>query len=119
MVEAFWVLVAVAVLGGMSMLALVLTSEAFLVGGLVAVGIGLAVGVPAGLWYHVILRRQLLTKGPLPERWWVSPVQYHERLRIEERRTFLPWFYVGGAGFVLIVVGAASVAYSLVREHAF
>lgn len=119
MIEAFWVLVAVCLLIALSTLALVLSTEAFVVGGLVAAGLGLVVGLPAGFVYHVVLRRRLLERGALPERWWVSPVRHHADLDAGERRTFLPWFYVGGAGFVLILVGAASLAYGLLREHVF
>lgn len=77
---------------------------------LILAGIGLVllgtlVGVPTGFWYHVRLHAHLAPRGELPPRWWVSPVKHHEKLRHDERDDVLRWFYVGGAGFMVIIAG--------------
>jgi hypothetical protein len=74
-----------------------------------AVLIGVAVGIPTGLVYHVKLARALAARGELPARWWLSPVRLHRLLRGDERRAVLRWFTVGGAGFVLTLAGCAAV----------
>ena len=73
--------------------------------GLVLLALGGSVGIPASVLYHVQLRRRLLSRRALPPRWWLSPVPLHERLRDTERRTVMPWFYVGAASFVFMVLG--------------
>lgn len=83
--------------------------------GFAAVATGTIVGIPAGIYYHVVLRRQLLRHGPLPARWWLQPVRLHDTLSPSERRSFMPWFFVGGAGFVLIIAGAATMGLGLLR----
>lgn len=66
---------------------------------------GMLLGVPAGFVYHVQLRRRLLARGLLRPRWWWSPVREHVRLPDEDLSRVLPWFYAGGAGFLLTAVG--------------
>ena len=34
-----------------------------------------------------------------------NPIRFHHLLVPAARRGFLPWFYVGGAGFVVVVLG--------------
>ena len=115
MIEALWVLgtLVVLVVGGTA--TVVLPPETLIVGGLIAIGVGTVVGVPAGFYYHVLLRRLLLQRGPLPERWWLHPVKLHDDLTHSERATFMPWFYAGGGGFVLIIAASISVALGLLR----
>lgn len=115
MIEALWVLGVLVVLIGGGTASVTLPPEWLMVGGAVAVAVGSLVGVPAGAYYHVVLRRQLLHYGALPERWWLHPVRLHDTLTPQERRTFMPWFFIGGAGFVLILAGAASVGLGLLR----
>ncbi len=69
--------------------------------------VGLVLGLPAGFYYHVALYRCLAGKGVLPRRWWWSPVRYHKHLSAHERTRVMPWFFAGGAGFVLILIGSA------------
>ena len=72
---------------------------------LTLMGIGLAVGVPSGLYYHVLLRRALKRRGPLPRGWYWNPQQHHEDIDPESVRTLMPWFLAGALGFGLIVLG--------------
>lgn len=94
--------VAVAVIGALS---------ATITPGLVAaIGVGtlllgLAVGVPTGFLYHVILYRCVSAKGAVPPRWWLSPSALHHHLTPAETRRVNPWNRLGGIGFVLCLVG--------------
>jgi hypothetical protein len=58
----------------------------------------------AGVFYHRALYRAL--HAQLPARWWLSPTRYHPLLGAGQRQQVLPWFYLGGAAFVLVVLGA-------------
>ncbi len=115
MIEALWVFGTLALLIAGGTASVALPPHWLIVGGFAAMGIGAGVGVPAGIYYHVVLRRQLLRHGPLPERWWLHPVRLHDRLSAIERRAFMPWFFIGGAGFVLIIAGAATMGLGLLR----
>jgi hypothetical protein len=77
--------------------------------GVAGIAIGLALGVPTGLVYHVKLARLLASRRELPPRWWVAPTRLHSRLREGERRAVLGWFFLGGAGFVITLAGCALV----------
>lgn len=77
-----------------------------LVSGFIGIAIGLAVGMPAGFYYHLLLRRLLLKYPPLPERWWLHPTRFHHRLKRTEARAIFIFFYLGATGFLLIVAGA-------------
>jgi len=76
--------------------------------GVLGVALGLGLGIPTSLVYHVKLARVLGARGELPSRWWLSPTRLHRRLRGAERRSVLRWFYAGGAGFVLTLAGSAA-----------
>jgi hypothetical protein len=73
------------------------------------IALGLALGVPTGFVYHVKLARTLAARGELPRRWWLAPTSLHEQLRDDERGSVLAWFFAGGAGFVLTILGIALV----------
>lgn len=73
---------------------------------LILVGIGGLFGLPAGVWYHVALRRELLRRGPLPPRWLWKPTDQHRLLDAAAQARVRPWFAAGAAGFLLIVLGA-------------
>lgn len=77
-------------------------------------GLGFAVGVPTGLWYHVALRRELL-EGELPDRWWLRPTALHDRLGDESRARVMPWFFAGGLGFAFTVAGCLVLAAAALR----
>ena len=83
--------------------------------GALAIAAGLLVGVPTGFWYHVALGRALRAHGALPARWWVRPTAFHSGLSEAERARVLPWFFAGGAGFALTVVGCAALALAALR----
>lgn len=71
--------------------------------GLIAVG--LAIGVPAGLIYHLLLARGLRAAGADARRWWLRPTGFHAALAPADVRRLLPWFRVGAAGFLVVVIG--------------
>jgi hypothetical protein len=71
--------------------------------------VGLLLGVPTGFWYHVKLRRCLRRAGDLPAGWWLRPVAHHGRLGPEEQSGVLVWFFAGGVGFGLSMVGCVGV----------
>jgi hypothetical protein len=77
--------------------------------GVVSVALGLALGIPTSLVYHVRLARALAARGELPPRWWLAPTSLHSRLRDAERRAVLRWFFLGGTGFVITLAGFALV----------
>jgi hypothetical protein len=85
-------------------------------GGLGLCLLGLAVGVPTGLWYHLRLYRAVRERGPLPARWWVRPDRLHGRLTEAERALVMRPFYFGAVGFVLSVLGCILVAYGAWRS---
>ena len=114
MVETLLVLGAVAGLAIASLLGSLVPVDALLYAGGVITLIGLATGVPTGLWYHVALYRTLRPRGPLPARWWLHPVPLHARLLREERRGVLRWFVIGGLGFGFVVIGCLVTVFGLV-----
>ncbi len=85
-------------------------------GGWILVVVGLALGVPTGFWYHVLLYRRLSPKGRLPRGWFWHPVNLHDRLTADERAEVLVWFFLGGVGFVIAIGGALLVGVGLVRS---
>ena len=93
--------------------------ESLYYGGIGLTFAGFAVGVPTGLVYHVRLYQTLHPRGELPKGWFWRPLQYNACLRPEERRSVLPWCYIGGAGFALICLGLltmiAGVSMALLR----
>ena len=83
-------------------------------------GVGFALGVPTGFWYHVALGRALRPRDQLPARWWLRPTALHGYLLPAERVGVLRWFYAGGIGFVLTAIGCivlAGVALRLVAGN--
>ena len=109
-IEAIAVLTLVGTLGVLALVAPLVSIEPVLFAGSACAALGLLVGVPTGFWYHVRLRASLLRVGRLPERWWVHPVALHGKIPAEERALVLLWFYVGGLGFVLTMLGCLVVA---------
>lgn len=108
MPEALLVVALVALLVAGGLLAPMLSWTAVLQLGVLGVALGLALGIPTSLVYHVKLARVLAARGELPPRWWLSPTRLHTRLRGAERRAVLRWFYAGGAGFVLTLAGCVA-----------
>jgi len=90
--------------------------SSLLVIGLVLTVLGLLVGVPTGMLYHVRLRAVLAATGPLPARWWLHPTSLHDRI-VPARRTWvmLP-FYAGAAGFMAILIGCGLTVVGIWRS---
>jgi len=95
-------LVGVVVIG---FIAKVITPEIIIEFGLWILAGGLLIGIPAGLWYHVVLYRALKRRKTLPSWWWRRPVELHDRLTPTEFEPVRPWFVAGAVGFVLCCVG--------------
>jgi hypothetical protein len=74
-------------------------------GGIALIGLGMAVGVPAGIAYHVVLYRTLKPRAPLPKWWLLNPFGLHDRLTSDEKRPVMRWARVGAAGFVVAMLG--------------
>jgi hypothetical protein len=105
MIELVLVLVAVAAVTVVGSLDASITPTVVAALGVGVLLLGLAVGVPTGLWYHVVLYRIVAPKISLPRRWWLSPATLHRHLTAEEARRVNPWNRVGAAGFVLCLAG--------------
>ena len=104
----------IGVLGGMGMLALVSVPALVTVGGAILL-VGVLVGVPTGIMYHVRLYQILHPRGQLDKRWLWHPLALHDCLEERERRRVLPWCYVGAAGFFIIVAGIVVAGVGLAR----
>ncbi|MSP59615.1 MAG: hypothetical protein EXR72_04595 [Myxococcales bacterium] len=78
---------------------------------------GLAVGVPAGALYHLLLYRRLRARGVLPRRWWLQPLSHHDLLASGERFAVLFWCYLGGLGFVLSIAGCLLLVIGVVQDR--
>lgn len=74
---------------------------------------GLFVGVPTGLWYHVVLYRALAGRSTLARGWWRRPVDLHPLLTPQEFRRIRPWFLAGAVGFGLCCVGGVAAIIGL------
>jgi hypothetical protein len=77
--------------------------------GLALLALGMAVGVPAGFWYHVLLYRLLKPRAALEAGWWLRPFSLHGALTDAERALVVRWSYIGGAGFVAAILGCVLV----------
>jgi hypothetical protein len=95
-------LIALVVAGWMTIL---LSWQSIVAAGAACALLGLAVGLPTSLYYHLCLHRALHPRGLLPAGWWWNPIRYHALLGSAERRRVLPWFYAGALSFGLIVFG--------------
>lgn len=116
MLEALLVMGAVLALAALGLLGPLVPVTWWLAGGALCAALGLALGVPTGLWYHVRLRACLAARDELPRRWWLRPVSLHGRLRAEERSGVLRWFFVGGLGFVFTLLGCGLVVLGVVFQ---
>lgn len=95
--------------GIVGMLALVMLLPKFISGwvllkaSLVMVVVGLAVGIPAGIQYHLVLVKHW--PGARPKRWWIDPSSLHVRLLDSGRRAIKPWWVLGGLGWWVAMAG--------------
>jgi hypothetical protein len=105
MIETFLALALLGgLVGGAALFALV-PWEMLFGGGIILVGVGMLVGVPAGFMYHVVLYRTLRPRAPLPRWWLLHPFGLHDRLSSDEKRPVMFWARLGAAGFVVAMLG--------------
>ncbi len=117
MPEIALVVLAILAVGMIGLLTSAVTPDVMTGIGLWTLALGLAAGLPTGLWYHVVLYRTLAKKMVLPAKWWVSPGDLHVNLAGEELARVRPWFLIGGIGFALSVAGGiAAIAGLLLRS---
>ena len=109
MLEILIVLLILGALMGAGVLVSVITGPGMVVAGMSCVVLGMLIGVPTGAYYHVKLHAALAPRDELPPRWWLQPTTLHGHLRPQERRRVMPWFYAGGAGFALTILGCGAM----------
>ena len=80
----------------------------------VVIFVGMLVGVPTGFTYHVVLYKQLKMMGEVPRGWYWRPITFNSRLDPRGRARVLPWLYVGGAGFILVVIGIVLIVTAMI-----
>jgi hypothetical protein len=114
--ETLVVVVGVAVLGGLALMVASLTPLVLLwcAGGVI--GLGMLLGLPGGLMYHVVLRRELLRLSALTPGWIWRPTSFHGALDEPGLARVQPWFFMGGSGFLLIVSGGALLIVTVVTH---
>ncbi len=105
MLEITLVFVALVAAGLIGFIGVVVTPSLVTAIGLSTLLLGLVMGVPTGVWYHVVLYRCVSPRVPLPRKWWLSPAGLHPHLTAAEQRRIEPWYRIGGVGFVLCLVG--------------
>jgi hypothetical protein len=115
MLEAALALGSVAVLSAGVWAWSAVAAETLLAAGLWTVGVGLAFGLPTGLWYHVELRRSLLAAGLLPRRWWLHPISLHPLLPDADVFRVLAWCRLGAFGCAVAFLGCAVFALGAFR----
>jgi hypothetical protein len=113
MAELIVALAPLVLLAGLALIAMFVPLQVLTGFALALMAVGFVLGMPAGLGYHVVLRRELLRVGPLPRRWYWSPQAQHHLLDASALRRLRPWFVVGAAGFLVIIVGFALAVLAL------
>jgi len=84
-------------------------------GGLLLIALGLAVSVPAGAYYHLLLYRAV-DRARLPRSWWLFPTRSHDLIPDDARPRVLFWFKLGAAGFGAALVGCVLFAIGALRS---
>jgi hypothetical protein len=115
MVETLIVIALLALLVAVGWAAVLLSWQWIAVAGALCMAAGFGFGVPAGVYYHVLLHRALAPRGLLPKGWLWSPLRYHVHLHDAERGRVLFYCYAGGVGFGLIVLGGALALFGLLH----
>lgn len=113
MLELLLVIGALLAVGLIGLITVVITPQLMIEFGLWVLAAGLLIGIPTGLWYHVVLYRQLAGRITLPRRWWKAPVELHQLLTPQEFTRVRPWFMSGAIGFVLCLVGGVTAIVGL------
>ena len=114
--ETVWVVAGVVLLGTLAFLVASLAPLTLVWLAAAVVGVGCLIGVPTGIAYHLVLRRELLRLGPLPPGWLWSPTKHHDRLDSAGIRRVRPWLWSGGASFLVIMLGLALMTLTLVTH---
>jgi hypothetical protein len=115
MAEAALVFAVVGSLVVLGLMATLLPVESLLLSGACCILLGIVLGVPAGMFYHLKLYRWLAANGGVPRGFIWHPTRYHARLSPDAWKRVMPWFAAGAAGFVLIMLGCVIVALSVWR----
>jgi len=89
--EILLVLASIAGVAVIGFIAKIMTPEIMIEFGLWILVGGLLIGIPSGVWYHVVLYRALKRRMPPPAGWWRRPVELHARLTPVEFRPVRPW----------------------------
>jgi hypothetical protein len=79
--------------------------------------LGMALGIPTGLLYHVRLYSALRSRDVLPRDWYWRPVGYHRHLDDTDRTRVMPWFYLGAGGFLFIVLAVVILGFAAARIY--
>jgi hypothetical protein len=108
-VEFLVVALMLVLLGGMTVLGLLLRFDVVLGLGALLLAVGLLLGLPTGFLYHLRLFQALRPQGGMPRWWWLSPTRHNQRLREDARDDVLRWFRLGGLGFMLTVLGCGVI----------
>lgn len=77
--------------------------------------VGMVLGLPAAVGYHVAMHKGLAASRVAARRWWWSPVRYHAQLDARSHRRVMPWFVAGVLGAGLAFAGCAIVVICLFR----
>ena len=80
-----------------------------LAAGITFIVIGLILGVPIGVYYHLLLFQRIKLLGRELKGWWISPHRYHESLPEKERRILSRWFWIGAVFFNITMIGCELV----------
>ena len=114
MAELFIALAPLLALFALALLALLVPFQVLAGAALALMAVGFVLGVPTGLYYHLLLRRELRARGPLPKGWYWRPQEHQRALDARAVRRLRPWFIAGGLGFLLIMTGFSLAVTSLV-----
>ncbi len=115
--EIVFLLVALVGVGLLGYLITIITPQLFSSIGLLMLMVGLAEGLPTGFWYHVVLRRILIQRGSLHQKWWIHPTRHHGQLTTEEYRRIRLWFVLGGIGYALALAGGLAAILGLLIQR--
>lgn len=116
MIETLVVVCGVSLLGALTWMVAALPALTLLWCSGIVIGLGVAIGVPGGVMYHVLLRRELRRLSALAPGWIWRPTSFHGALDEPGIARIRPWFLLGGSGFGLIVSGTALLVVTLVTH---
>lgn len=118
MSELTWVFLGVCAFGAMTWTVAAMPPLALLWLSLGIVATGALFGIPFGIRYHLLLRRELLRLGPLPARWFVEPTKFHARLEQGAMARIRPAFFLGALGFGFMMLGCTLATMTLFTHFA-